>query len=103
MSNAEQSCIAPVFADAAHQIPALLPIEATERFVENGKPDAAFVHGASEPNALSFAAGNQPAVLSQLRLQAGRQLLQKLMQLRRLEKFRFRCGSRIRAEEQILE
>ena len=103
MGYAEQGRIAPVFASAAHEISALLAIEAAEGFVQNHEADATPVQGASEPNALSFAARDQPAVLSQVRLQTSRQLFQKLMQLRRFEQFRIRYGSRIRAEEEILE
>ena len=66
MSNAEQGCITPVFANATHKISALLAIEAAERLVQNGKPDATFMHRASEPNALSFAARDQPAALSKV-------------------------------------
>src|SRR5208337_226448 len=61
------------------------------------------MHRASESNALSFATRDQPAALSQVRLQTRRQLFQKSMQLGGFEEFRIRYGSRIGAEEEILE
>ncbi len=66
--DAQQSRALPVSTSTRQQLPSLVPIKSTKRFVQQGETHAASHQGTSKSNALAFSTGNQAAAFSEFGL-----------------------------------